>query len=248
EGARGEALGRGLRGERLTREGVLLLAGLAGLRLLDDDLDEIGDGELAGALLAELALHLLAKSFENGLDLLLAEVGLVGQLGDDLGLGHALGNSHCILLGSARTTHLECSGHNRFAPKTRPLCTRQNPLTRVFRCPHSFFHRRRRPKMVPSARGVTISGRARRSAGQRLDAIEADGAAFSLPAPRPGEPRGATSKLSYEIGQLRRWARRDGLTESAHSRAPSGASRDGSPPPSGRRPSPASGAPCRGFC
>jgi hypothetical protein len=67
-----------------------------GRGLLDGlELDETGDDELAGSLGAELAVNDVGQAAENGVDGLLVDLGCLGQFGDDLGLGHALG---CILL------------------------------------------------------------------------------------------------------------------------------------------------------
>src|SRR5690606_38671959 len=74
-------------------EGVDALARL-GRRLLDDlDLHQAGDGEEAGAAASDVLLDLLVERIEDRLDLLLGELRLLGDAGEQLGLGGGLHSS-----------------------------------------------------------------------------------------------------------------------------------------------------------
>src|SRR5690606_33523253 len=82
----------------LTGEGIDALALRLGSDLLDLELEEVRDHELARATLAELLLHQLPELLEDVRHVLLRKAGLLGQLAHDLGLGHPLGSRHSSLL------------------------------------------------------------------------------------------------------------------------------------------------------
>ena len=72
-------------------KGLIALLGL-GRGLADDlQLEQAGDHEQAGALLAQLLADQLAHGAEDGGDVLLGQARLLGELAVDLGLGGGLG-------------------------------------------------------------------------------------------------------------------------------------------------------------
>src|SRR5690606_13872982 len=92
-------------------EGVDALARL-GRRLLDDlDLHQAGGGEEAGAAGSDGLLDLLVERIEARINLLLAEVGCLADVGDGLGLRGALhwgGREGLLRYAEARRWALRC--------------------------------------------------------------------------------------------------------------------------------------------
>lgn len=92
EGGRADLLGSrlALDGDGLAVEGVGAGAVFGGGLLDGLELEEAGDDELAGPTRTKLLLDDLGETVEDAVDALLVELGQLGELGDNLGLGETL--------------------------------------------------------------------------------------------------------------------------------------------------------------
>src|SRR5207245_2105567 len=98
--ARADDLARwlGLDGDLFLREGVDALALLGGGLVDDAQLEEPREDEDSRTLLAELPRDQTRQLLEDAVDLLLAELRLLGDLGDDLRLAHSASGHRALLL------------------------------------------------------------------------------------------------------------------------------------------------------